>query len=108
MLGWMVAQRGRAGQGRSDNNPPPARPPRYSIGTAHRQPRRRTTAQPPALKHTIDKLIREGYCRACIKRRLQLTGSSANEVERIAMNTPRALAGVCVGCKADRGVVGSA
>jgi hypothetical protein len=24
------------------------------------------------------------------------------------MNTPRALAGVCVGCKADRGVVGSA
>jgi hypothetical protein len=62
-----------------------------------------TTAQPPALKHTIDKLIREGYCRACVKQRLRLTGSSANEVETIARNTPRALAGVCVGCKADRG-----
>ena len=57
----------------------------------------------PTLKESIDKLLRAGYCRTCIKQRLRLQGSSANEVDTIAGRTPRALAGVCVGCKADRG-----
>ena len=56
----------------------------------------------PTLKESIDKLLRSGYCRTCIKQRLRLQGSSANEVDTIASRTPRALAGVCVGCKADR------
>jgi hypothetical protein len=56
----------------------------------------------PTLKESIDKLLRAGYCRTCIKQRLRLHGTSANEVDTIASRTPRGLAGVCVGCKADR------
>jgi hypothetical protein len=57
----------------------------------------------PTLKESIDKLLRAGYSRTCIKQRLRLQRRSANEVETIAGRTPRALAGVYLGCKADRG-----
>jgi hypothetical protein len=60
-------------------------------------------AKAPPLKDSIAQLLRSGYCRSCIKQRLRLPGSSANEMDTIARTTPRGLVGRCVGCQADRG-----
>lgn len=57
-------------------------------------------ARMPGPENAVARLLREGYCTKCVKRRLQLEGTSAEEVDIIARRT--ALEGVCVGCAADR------
>jgi hypothetical protein len=59
-------------------------------------------ARMPGPEREVARLLAEGYCVKCVKRRLQLQGVSADELDIVAHRTPGALEGLCLECKAER------